>query len=259
MTVVMPDARIGGGFVWTGFDYRGEPTPFNTWPNVASQFGILDSCGFPKDNTFYYKAWWGTEPVLHLFPHWNWTPGQKVNVWCHSNLDTIELFLNGQSLGTRKMEPYKHVEWDVVFAPGTLEARGYKNGKLVLTAKRETVGAPAQIVLKTDRPAIAADGEDVTVVAVEIADAEGRLVPTANDLVSFKVSGAGALIGVGNGDPRSHESDKAPQRAAFNGLCAAILQAGKTPGEIRVEASAPGLKPAVLTILAKPAKPRPAV
>jgi beta-galactosidase len=259
MSVVMPDPRIGGGFVWTGFDYRGEPTPFNVWPNVASQFGILDSCGFWKDNAHYYKAWWGTEPVLHLFPHWNWTPGQKVNVWCHSNLDTIELFLNGQSLGSRKMEPYKHVEWDVVFAPGTLEARGFKDGKLVLNAKRETVGAPAQIVLKTDRAAIAADGEDVSVVAVEIADAEGRTVPTANDLVSFKISGAGALIGVGNGDPRSHESDKAPQRAAFNGLCAAIVQAGKTPGDIRIEASAPGLKSATLVVTAKPAKLRPAV
>lgn len=258
MTVVMPDPRIAGGFVWTGFDYRGEPTPFNTWPNVASQFGIVDTCGFPKDNTFYYKAWWGTEPVLHVFPHWNWIAGEKVNVWCHSNLDTIELFLNGQSLGVRKMEPYKHVEWDVIFAPGTLEARGYRDGKLVATAKRETAGAPAQILLKTDRSALTADGEDAAVVAVEIADADGRIIPTANHLVAFKVVG-GALIGVGNGDPRSHESDKAPQRAAFNGLCAAIVQAGKTPGEIRIEASAAGLKSATLAIQAKPGKLRPAI
>jgi beta-galactosidase len=256
MQVVMPDARIAGGFVWTGFDYRGEPTPFNVWPNVASQFGILDTCGFWKDNAWYYKAWWGTEPVLHLFPHWNWTVGEKVNVWCHSNLDTIELFLNGQSLGSRKMAPYSHVEWDVVFAPGTLEARGYKDGKLVLTDKRETVGTPAQIFLKTDRAFLNADGEDAAVIAVEIADTEGRMVPTANNLVTFMIAG-GALIGVGNGDPRSHEPDHAGQRAAFNGLCAAIVQTTKTAGELRLEAAAPGLKPATLVIPVNPAKPRP--
>jgi beta-galactosidase len=258
MKVAMPDARIAGGFVWTGFDYRGEPTPFNVWPNVASQFGILDTCGFWKDNAWYYKAWWGSEPVLHLFPHWNWTAGEKVNVWVHSNLDTIELFLNGASLGTRKMEPYGHVEWDVTFAPGTLEARGYKDGKLVLTDKRETVGAPAQILLKTDRASLAANGEDAAVVAVEIADADGRLVPTAGNLVSFKVTG-GTLLGVGNGDPRSHESDKAPQRTAFNGLCAAIVQAAKSAGDLRIEATSPGLKPATLVLSMTPAKLRPAI
>lgn len=259
MKVAMPNAFIGGGFVWTGFDYRGEPTPFNIWPNVSSQFGIVDTCGFAKDNFYYYKAWWGAEPVLHLFPHWNWTPGQKVNVWCHSNLDTVELFLNGVSLGTKTMQPYDHVEWDVTFAPGTIEAKGYRNGKLVLTAKRETVGAPAQIRLKTDRPALDADGEDVSQITVEIADADGRMVPTANNLVSFAVSGPGALIGVGNGDPRSHEPDKASSRSAFNGLCATIVQAGKIAGEIRIEASSPGLKPAVLMLKVLPAKPRPCV
>jgi beta-galactosidase len=258
MKVAMPDPRIAGGFIWSGFDYRGEPFPFSAWPNVSCQFGILDTCGFWKDTAWYYKAWWSTEPVLHLFPHWNWTLGEKINVWCHSNLDAIELYLNDQPLGTRKIEPYGHAEWDVVFVPGTLEARGYKDGKLKLTAKRETVGSPAQILLKTDRAALAADGEDVAVVAVEIADSEGRLVPTANDLVSFEVSG-GALIGVGNGDPRSHEPDKTAQRSAFNGLCSAIVQAFKTPGTIRIEASAPGLKSAVLLLTAKPGKLRPAV
>jgi beta-galactosidase len=258
MKVAMPDPRIAGGFIWSGFDYRGEPFPFSAWPNVSCQFGILDTCGFWKDTAWYYKAWWSTEPVLHLFPHWNWTPGEKINVWCHSNLDAIALFLNGQPLGTRKIEPYGHAEWNVVFAPGTLEARGYKDGKLVLTAKRETVGRPAQIVLKTDRLTLAADGEDVAVVAVEIADSESRLVPTAKDPVSFNVSG-GILIGVGNGDPRSHESDKAERRTAFNGLCTAIVQALKTPGEIRIEASAPGLEPAVLTLTVNPAKLRPAI
>jgi beta-galactosidase len=258
MGVVMADARIVGGFVWSGFDYRGEPFPFSAWPNVSCQFGILDTCGFWKDTTWYYKAWWSTEPVLHLFPHWNWTPGEKVNVWCYSNLDSVELFLNGQSLGARKMEPYRHVEWDVVFAPGILEAKGYRNGKLVCTARRETAGAPAQVQLSADRAALIADGEDAVVVAVQIADSEGHPVPTADDLVSFEVTGA-VLIGVGNGDPRSHESDKTPQRAAFNGLCCAIVQVSKTPSKIRIEATASGLKSAVLTLTAKPGKPRPAL
>jgi beta-galactosidase len=259
--VVAPRPYIGGGFVWTGFDYRGEPTPFNAWPNVASQFGIVDSCGFAKDNFFYYKAWWGKEPVLHLFPHWNWQgkEGLKINVWCHSNLDRVELFVNGQSQGVRDVVRYKHVEWDVTYAPGMIEARGYKGGAHVLTAKRETTGTPAQIVLRTDRDAIGADGEDIAVATIEIADAQGRTVPTANNLISFRVTGQGALIGVGNGDPRSHEADKADTRSAFNGLCAAIVQAAKGPGEIRVEATSPGLQGAMVVVRTTPAKLRAAV
>ena len=258
MRVVMPDQRIAGGFIWSGFDYRGEPFPFSAWPNVSCQFGILDTCGFWKDSAWYYKAWWGTEPVMHLFPHWNWTPGEKVSVWCHTNLDAIELVLNGQSLGVRKVEPYCHVEWDVNYAPGTLEARGTKDGKVVLTTKCETAGAPAQIVLTTNRSSLVADGEDIAVVAVEIADAAGRLVPAASNIVAFAISG-GALIGVGNGDPRSHEPDKAAQRSAFNGRCSAIVQVLKSPGEIRIEARSPGLKSAVLTLQANPGRLRPAV
>jgi len=259
MAVAMPNPFIAGGFVWTGFDYRGEPTPFNRWPNVSSQFGILDSCGFPKDNTFYYKAWWGFEPVLHLFPHWNWMAGQKVNVWCHANLDTVELFLNGASLGVRKVEPYSHVEWDVIFKPGKLEARGYKNGQLVLTALRETAGTPAQLRLSCDRTALKGDRADAAMVAAEVLDAQGRLVSDANNLVSFKVRGAGTLIGVGNGDPRSHEADKADMRAAFNGLCAAVVQAAWGSGELRIEATSPNLQSAVLSIPVDPVQPHPSL
>ena len=259
MQVAMPAPFIAGGFVWTGFDYRGEPTPFNRWPNVSSQFGIMDTCGFPKDNFYYYRAWWGRDPVLHLFPHWNWQPGHTVNVWCHSNLDSIELFVNGVSQGVKKVPPYGHVEWDIAFAPGMIEARGYRGGKLVLTDKRETAGAPAQILLKADRAVIGADGEDVTVVTVAIADAQGREVPTADNQVSFRVTGAGALIGVGNGDPRSHESDKAQERAAFNGLCCAIVQSTKQAGAITLEATSSGLEPASVAITAKAVPLRPAV
>ena len=152
---------LSGGFAWTGFDYRGEPTPYG-WPSINSQFGIVDMCGFPKDNFYYYKAWWGSEPVLHLFPHWNWggREGEPIPVWVHSNLDSVEVFLNGKSQGSKKVEPLTHLEWSVKYEPGVLEARGTKDGKVVLTEKRETTGGPASIKLTADRTEINADGED---------------------------------------------------------------------------------------------------
>jgi len=257
--IVAPRPFIAGGFVWTGFDYRGEPTPFNKWPNVSSQFGILDLCGFPKDNFYYYKAMWDRAPVLHLFPHWNWQAGQTVKVWCHTNLDRVELFLNGKSLGSRGRAPYGHVEWDVLYEPGLLEARGYQGITQAIVSKRETTAAPAQIVLRADRAAIDADGEDVVVVAVEIVDAQGRVVPTANNDIAFRLSGPASLIGVGNGDPRSHEPDKADRRMAFNGRCMAILQASKSTGQIRLEAASPGLAGGSTIIEAAQVQARPFV
>src|SRR5207253_7081837 len=133
---------LSGAFNWTGFDYRGEPSPY-PWPCVSSHFGILDTCGFPKDIFYYYRSWWQAQPVLHLFPHWNWSgkEGQEIDVWVYSNLDTVELLLNGVSLGTKKVEPYSHVEWKVKYAPGTVEARGKKEGTLLLTS-RLTSGEP---------------------------------------------------------------------------------------------------------------------
>ncbi|HEY4839808.1 MAG TPA: beta-galactosidase GalA [Candidatus Acidoferrales bacterium] len=249
-----------GGFAWTGFDYRGEPTPYN-WPNISSHFGIMDICGFPKDNYFYYQAWWGANPVLHLFPHWNWPgkEGQEIDVWCHSNLDSVELFLNGASLGSQRVERNTHLAWKVKYAPGVIEARGTKDGKIVLTEKRETTGAPAKLVLRPDRQKISADGEDLSVVAVEVQDAQGRIMPVASNEVTFEISGAGKLIGVGNGDPSCHESDKGNKRSAFNGLCMAFVQADKHAGEIRVAASANGLEGASLIIQAAAAQLRPAV
>ena len=228
---------LAGGFAWTGFDYRGEPTPYG-WPSINSQFGIVDMCGFPKDDFFYYKAWWGQEPVLHLFPHWNWEEriGEPVSVWVHSNLDEVELFLNGKSLGTKNVEPLTHLEWKVKYEPGTLEARGRKNGKIVLTEKRETTGAPSSIKLSADRLQIDADGSDLSMLRVEALDKQGRPVPTASNEISFRVTGNGSLIGVGNGDPNCQESDKEPVRSLFNGLAQAIIQASRTPGEIVIEA-----------------------
>ncbi len=256
---------LPGGFAWTGFDYRGEPTPYG-WPSISSQFGIVDLCGFPKDNFFYYQAWWGREPVLHLFPHWDWEQrlGEPVPVWVHSNLDEVELFLNGRSQGRRKVEPLTHLEWQVKYAPGVIEARGMKSGKVVMTARRETTGgAPQTIRLTADRNEIAADGEDIALVCVEALDSAGRPIPTADNLIKFRITGEGALLGVGNGDPNSQESDKAPLRSLFNGLAQLIVQATRTAGAIVIEAytedyPGPKLPPTKLNITTRQVHSRPA-
>jgi beta-galactosidase len=257
---------LAGGFAWTGFDYRGEPTPYK-WPSINSQFGIVDMCGFPKDNFFYYKAWWGKEPSLHLFPHWNWEgrDGEEVKVWVYANTDEVELFVNGKSQGSQKVPQLGHVEWKVRYEPGSIEARGSKDGKVILTEKRETTGAPARIRLTPDRTTINADGEDVVVIKVEALDKEGRFVPTADNMLSFSVSGEGRLIGVGNGDPNCQESDKDPKRSLFNGLAQIIVQGTKHAGDIQIEAKknptwdAPELTPAKLTVTSRQVELRPAV
>jgi len=254
-----------GGFAWTGFDYRGEPTPYG-WPSINSQFGIVDMCGFPKDTFYYYKAWWGTEPSLHLFPHWNFEgrEGDEIPVWVYSNLDEVELFVNGKSLGSQKVPHLGHVQWKARYEAGSIEARGSKGGKVVLTEKRETTGPAVTIRLTADRAEINADGEDVAVFTVEALDKQGRAVPTASNLIGFKVTGEGALIGVGNGDPNCQQSDKEPRRSLFNGLAQVILQATKIPGEIQIEAhkegwDGPELTPAKLTIVTRKVELRPQV
>ncbi len=251
---------LSGGFVWTGFDYRGEPSP-NEWPNISSQYGIIDTCGFPKDSFYYYKSWWTAEPVLHLFPHWNWPgmEGKEIAVWVYSNLDKVELLVNGQSLGAKDMKKDSHLAWDVKYAPGVIEARGFKDGKLAMTAKRESTGAAAKLVLTADRHEILADGEDVAFFAVEVQDAQGRTVPITDNVVTFKVSGAGRLIGVGNGDPTDQESDKGISRKAFSGYCMGIVQATKAAGSIGVQVTSPGLASASVTVDSKAVKLRPQV
>ena len=251
---------LSGGFVWTGFDYRGEPSP-NGWPNISSQYGIIDTCGFPKDSFYYYQSWWTAQPVLHLFPHWNWPgmEGKEIAVWVYSNLDRVELLVNGQSLGTKDVKKDSHVAWNVKYAPGAIEARGMKDGKLAMSTRRETTGPAAKLVVSADREEISADGEDVAFFSVAVEDAQGRVAPITDNLVTFKVSGEGRLIGVGNGDPTDQESDKGSQRKAFSGLCMAIAQSTKSAGKIALEASSPGLTPASLSIMAKAAKLRPQV
>jgi beta-galactosidase len=254
-----------GGFAWTGFDYRGEPTPYG-WPSINSQFGIVDMCGFPKDTFYYYKAWWGKEPSLHLFPHWNFEgrEGDMIPVWVYSNVDEVELFVNGQSAGSQKVPHLGHVEWKVKYEPGAIEARGSKDGKVVLTEKRETTGPTVAIRLTADRMEIDADGEDLVILKVEALDKEGRAVPTADNLIGFTVSGYGALIGVGNGDPNCQESDKEPRRSLFNGLAQVIVQASRFAGEIHIEAfkegwDGPELTPAKLSIATRRVELRPTV
>jgi len=200
---------LSGGFVWTGFDYRGEPTPYG-WPCINSHFGILDVCGYPKDNFYYYQSWWTTNIVLHLLPHWNWPgkEGQEIRVDALSNCKQVELFLNGASLGRQTMKPNSKLSWQVKYAPGTLSAKGFDAATNVIAeAKVETTGAATQIQLTPDRKTINADGEDVSVFTVAALDAQGRAVPVAQNKINFAVEGAGKILGVGNGDPSCHEPD----------------------------------------------------
>ncbi len=199
---------LSGGFVWTGFDYRGEPTPYD-WPCVNSHFGILDTCGFPKDNFYYYQAWWSDKTVLHLLPHWDWPgkEGQEIDVRALSNCEEVELFLNGASMGRQKMKKNSELKWKVKYAPGVLSAKGYNGGKLTAEARVETTGEPAAVRLTPDRATINADGEDVSVITVAVTDAQGRVAPVASNLVEFAIEGPGKIIGVGNGDPSCHEPD----------------------------------------------------
>ncbi|MCC7156304.1 MAG: DUF4982 domain-containing protein [Bryobacterales bacterium] len=251
---------VAGGFVWTGFDYRGEPSPYG-WPNISSQYGVIDLCGFPKDTYFYYQAWWTGREVLHLFPHWDWPglEGREIAVWVHSNLECVELFHNGRSQGAKEVLKDRHLAWNVKYAPGAIEARGYRGGRQVMTARRETTGPAAKLALTTDRASLAADGEDVVMCTVEVQDAQGRVAPAAGNAVAFHVTGPGAVRGTGNGDPTSHEPDTAAERRAFSGLCLAVVQSTKTAGKITIEVSSPGLAGAKAVIESRAVEPRPQV
>ncbi|WP_343639931.1 beta-galactosidase GalA [Roseateles sp.] len=207
---------LAGMFVWTGFDYRGETTPFG-WPAVSSQFGMMDTTGALKDSGYYLKAAWTAEPMVHLLPHWNWPgrDGQPVDVRVYGNTEEVELLLNGRSLGRQTLQRYGHLQWSVPYAPGTLTARGYKGGQWVASDTVATTGDGAAVRLSVDRQKIRADGSDVAVVTVNVVDSEGRVVPTASQRIGFEVEGAARLIGMGNGDPGSHEADKPAERHRF--------------------------------------------
>jgi beta-galactosidase len=200
---------VAGMFVWSGFDYRGEPTPFD-WPAIASQFGVFDLCGFPKDHAWYLKSWWSDAPMVHLLPHWNWPgkEGQPIRVVAYSNADEVELFLNDKTMGRKPMTKNSHVEWDVAYQPGTLLARAYRGGREVASETVASSGVPAAVRLAANVTRIAANGESVAVITVDATDAQGRSVPTAANEISFSLRGPGRIIGVGNGDPGSHEPDQ---------------------------------------------------
>ncbi|TDQ11067.1 beta-galactosidase GalA [Pedobacter metabolipauper] len=234
-----------GGFIWTGFDYRGEPTPYE-WPNINSHFGVMDVCGFPKNIYYYYQSWWTDKDILHLSPHWNWKgkEGTPVDVWVNTNADRVELFLNGKSLGKKEMPRNSHLKWSVPYQPGTLSAVAYKKGKKI-TASVQTTGTSYAIRVTPVKNTILADGKDLAIVNITVVDQKGREVPDASNLVEFTVSGNVKIIGVGNGDPSSHEPDQylagGWKRHLFNGKCQVILQSGKDQGTVKFEAVSKGL------------------
>jgi len=251
-TIVADRSYIAGGFVWTGFDYRGEPTPYAEFPSISSQFGILDTCGFPKDNYYYYHAWWRPDqPLVHLLPHWTWPgrEGQSIEVWAHGNTDEVELRLDGHSLGRKAMPRNRHLEWRVPYAPGRLEAIGYNRGRIVARDTRVTAGPAHSVSLVADRR-IAKAGE-VVMLNAAVLDARGRPVPTAVNLLSFAASG-GTIVGVGNGNPNSIEPDVASERRAFNGLAQAIMRVGSSAGPVSVSVGSAGLNGSRVRVIALP-------
>jgi beta-galactosidase len=243
---------MAGMFVWSGFDFIGEPVPY-PWPARSSYYGVIDLCGFPKDAYYLYQSEWTTQPVLHLFPHWNWEPGKMVDLWAYyNNADEVELYLNGKSLGIkRKQGDEMHVMWRVAYQPGTLKAISRKNGQTVLASEIKTAGSPAKIELIADRNIMKADGTDLSFIKVKITDKNGNLVPDAGNLVNFKVSGEGFIAGVDNGYQASMEPFKANYRKAYNGMCLAIVQSNGKPGKIALEASSDGLQSAGVNIKSK--------
>jgi beta-galactosidase len=241
-----------GMFIWTGFDYIGEPTPY-PWPARSSYFGIVDLAGFPKDVYYLYQSLFTDKPVLHIFPYWNWKAGQTIDVWAYyNNADEVELFLNGKSLGVKKKTGDDlHLMWRVQYEPGTLKAVSKKNGKVVLQKEIKTVGVSAKIILSADKKTIKADGNDLSFVTVKIVDKDGNMVPNAGNLVKFNVTGEGSIAGVDNGSETSMESFKASERQAFNDLCLAVIQSKEKAGNIELTATSEGLSSASITIEVK--------
>ena len=245
-----------GLFYWTGFDYRGEPNPLK-YPATDSEFGILDYCGFPKDEAFYLKSWWTESPVLHIFPHWNLQghEGEEVEIWAYSNCDEVELIVNGKNLGRQTMPCNEHLKWKAVYQPGKVVAVGYVNGKRVMTQTIETTKPAAKTVLKADRQTITADGRDLAVVTIEVQDQKGRIVPDACPKLTFRLEGHGRILGVGNGDPMYLGEDHPKEKdchtfsiPAFNGLAQVLVQSGDEAGTIQLSCDAEGLKSSSLQI-----------
>jgi len=273
-----------GEFIWTGFDYLGEPTPYGgkdnstngywnaDWPSRSSYFGAVDLCGFPKDRFFLYQSHWTTKPMIHLMPHWNWAgmEGKVIPVYCYTNCDEAELFVNGKSMGKKvkgkdlteikidflRYEPKTfqskyRLSWDVPYQPGTIKVVGYKDGKAIMEEAISTAGKPAKVVLSVDRKEIDASGNDLAYVTVRIEDSKGNLCPLADNMVNFSIKGAGSIVGVDNGNAASTEPFQANYRKAFNGMALAILKSTDKAGVITLSASSKGLKSAKITVVTK--------
>ena len=248
--VVKHNDFVGGQFIWTGFDYIGEPTPYS-YPARSSYFGIIDLAGFPKDTYYLYQSEWTNQPVLHLFPHWNWLEGQTIDMWCYYNqADEVELFINGKSQGVRrKADSHQyHVMWRVTFEPGEVKVVARQNGKEVRQQVIKTAGPPHHIRLTSDRNAIDADGKSLAFVTVEILDKDGNLCPNAENQVFFDVKGNASIAGVDNGCQTSMERFKADNRKAFFGKCLVVLRSGKQNGSVTLTAKAVDLKEDKITL-----------
>jgi beta-galactosidase len=269
---------VSGDFMWTGIDYLGEAF----WPARSAFFGVLDTCGFPKDGYYFYQSQWTSDPVLHLFPHWNWRgrEGQIIPVMCYTNCDTVELIVNGKSFGTKGYEFPKqgmyedyghypprahtirttadlHLSWDVPYESGTVQAIGMRAGKVVAREQIATTGDPAAIDIAVENSSPAADGRDVAHLTFQIVDANDQIVPTAGNEITLDIDGPARIIGMDNGDPTDHDSFKSNHHKAFNGLCLAILQTNRQSGSIHVTAHSPGLKPATVELNSRAASQAP--
>jgi beta-galactosidase len=240
---------MSGMYIWTGFDYMGEPSPYEKQA-VSSYFGIFDLCGFPKDSYFFYKSQWTSEPVLHLLPHWNWENGQIIDVVAYTNCDEVKLYLNGQLLETKKLADTQKLSlrWKVPFQAGVLKAEGFKNGKLVAADEVKTAGDPAKIELIADRKNIKAGSKDLSFITVKITDENGVLVPNADNLVHFEVEGEGLIAGVGNGNAMSQEPAKGKERRAFSGMCQVVIQSSQKKGNITLRATSLGLTDSIIQL-----------
>jgi beta-galactosidase len=235
-------AFVAGSFIWAGFDYIGEPTPYSSYPSKSSYYGAIDTAGFPKDVYYFYKSRWTAAPMVHVLPHWNWTAGTTVTVFVYNNCDSVELFLNNTSQGVKPMTASTlRAEWNVAWASGTLRADCTRGGIVVATDQVRTAAAAARVALSADRAAIRADGLDLVFVTGDIQDANGAIVPDAENSVSFTVAGPGRLVGVDNGNPIDTSSYKGTSRKAFSGKVLAIVQSTGTPGQITVAATSSGL------------------
>lgn len=248
--IVKHTPYCSGQFIWTGFDYIGEPTPFN-FPARSSYFGIVDLAGFPKDVYYLYQSEWTNKPVLHVFPHWNWIEGQAIDLWCYYNqADEVELFINGKSQGVRKKsnEHEYHVAWHVTYEPGEVRVVARKNGKQVNEKTIRTAGAPHHIRLTPNRNVLKANGRSLSFVTVEVVDKEGNLCPWADQNIQFSLTGEGKIAGVDNGSPFSLERFQANSRHAFFGKCMVVVQAGKAPSVIKLTAKGVDLRPQTIEI-----------